>query len=504
MPTLLAELTETSAAVGATGSRLGKTKLLAGFLRSLDPADLPTAIGLLRGEPRQGRIGVGYASAFGVAVYPADAPSLTIAEVDRLFDQLATTSGVGSQTQKLRLLEDLMSRATETEQNFLRRAFTGEVRQGALAGILTESVAAAFSVPPAVVRRASMLRADLGEVARLAAESGAAGLEAIGLRVLSPIQPMLASPGSTVADAVTGEVSVEWKLDGARIQVHRRQDEVLVFTRNLNEIGIRMPEVVEAARALPVQAAVLDGEAMALRPDGLPQPFQETMSRFGTEERAFAEVPLVPFFFDLIHLDGEDLIDRTLIERLELLDRVVPSSQRIPRIVTASVSEAEEFAQGALDAGQEGVMIKDLDSLYLAGRRGKTWRKVKPVHTYDLVVLGVEWGHGRRSGKLSNIHLGARDPVTGAFVMVGKTFKGMTDEILTWQTEYFPTIARTTQAWGYELEPRQVVEVAIDGVQASTRYPGGVALRFARVKRYRTDKDPEGADTIDTLRALLT
>lgn len=503
MDTLLAELTKTSAAVGATSSRLAKIKILGSFLAGLDPMDLPTAIGLLRGEPRQGRIGVGYASAFGVEAAAALEPSLTISRVDQVFDELATTSGPGSQGQRQKLLQDLMGRATALEQDFLRRVFTGEVRQGALSGVLAEAVATAFSIPAAVIRRASMLRADLGEVARVAAEGGQAALEEIGLRVLSPVQPMLASPGASLAEAVVAEVSVEWKLDGARIQVHRLGAEVVVYTRNLNEIGERVPEVVEAALALPVGAAVLDGEAMALREDGLPQPFQETMSRFGTEERAFAEVPLVPFFFDVLHLDGDDLIDRPLAERLEILDRVVPRERRIPRITTASIEEAERFAQGALEAGQEGVMVKDLDSPYLAGRRGKTWRKVKPVHTYDLVVLGVEWGHGRRSGKLSNIHLGARDPDNGGFVMVGKTFKGMTDQILEWQTEFFPTIAKEKHAWGFELFPRQVVEVAIDGVQASTRYRGGVALRFARVKRYRTDKDADQADTIATLRALL-
>jgi DNA ligase-1 len=314
---------------------------------------------------------------------------------------------------------------------------------------------------------------------------------------------MLASPGASIVESIKGETSVEWKLDGARIQVHRLEEEVAVYTRNLNDITNRMPEVVGAAMELPVKAVVLDGEAMALREDGTPQPFQETMSRFGTEERAFGEVPVVPFFFDVLHLDGVDLIDVPLAQRLERLAEIVPLERRVPRITTDDVTEAEAFAEAALAAGQEGVMIKDVESLYEAGRRGKTWRKIKPVHTYDLVVLAAEWGHGRRSGLLSNIHLGARDSSTGEFVMVGKTFKGMTDELLAWQTEHFPTLETHRDRWAVYVRPEQVVEVAIDGVQASTRYPGGVALRFARVKRYRPDKGPAEADTIQTLQALL-
>ncbi|MGH8957670.1 MAG: ATP-dependent DNA ligase [Acidimicrobiia bacterium] len=503
MSTLLAELIDTSQEVAGTSSRNAKTARLALFLKVLDPVDLPTAIGLLRGEPRQGRIGVGYASAFGTSVEPAPAPSLTIAEVDGHFDQLQGSVGPGSQSARARLLANLFGRATEGEQDFLRRSLTGELRQGALAGILTEAVAKAYAIPAATVRRASMLQADLGEVARIAATEGEPGLVTIGLRVLSPIQPMLASPGASIAEAIKGPTSVEWKLDGARIQVHRLGGEVVVYTRNLNDITNRMPEVVAAALDLPVRAVVLDGEAMALRDDGTPQPFQETMSRFGTEERAFAEVPVVPFFFDVLHLDGVDLIDRPLHERLAALERVVPARRRVPRITTDEIAEAESFAESALAAGQEGVMIKDLKSSYEAGRRGKTWRKVKPVHTYDLVVLAAEWGHGRRSGFLSNIHLGARDASTGEFIMVGKTFKGMTDELLAWQTEYFPTLEASRDQWTVYLRPEQVVEIALDGVQASTRYPGGVALRFARVKRYRSDKRPEEADTIQTLRSLL-
>jgi DNA ligase-1 len=368
---------------------------------------------------------------------------------------------------------------------------------------MVEAVAAAFAVAPAALRRALMLQADLGAVAGVAAQTGEAGLADIGLRVLSPLKPMLASPAASIQEAVTGLVSVEWKLDGARIQVHREGSEVRVFTRNLNDITDRLPEVVSVVLALDEGTVVLDGEAMALRPDGTPQPFQETMSRFGTEERAFAEVPLFPFFFDVLHVAGEDLIDRPLHERLTRLDAIVPGERLIPRLSTAEPIEAGRFLDKAMEARQEGVMVKDLDSLYEAGRRGKSWRKVKPVHTYDLVVLGVEWGHGRREGYLSNIHMGARDPLTGEFVMVGKTFKGMTDEMLAWQTARFLDLEVSRDRWAVYVRPEQVVEVAIDGVQASSRYPGGVALRFARVKRYRDDKDPQEADTIETLRSLL-
>ena len=500
---LFARLVGISAEVGSTRSRKAKTAALATLLRDLDPAEIPVAIGLLAGNIRQGRIGVGYAAAFGVAAAPGAEAVLTLGQVDEVLDLIPTFIGAGSQERRARALDDLFARATEAEQDFLRRTLTGEVRQGALAGLIVDAVAEAFEVPPAAVRRALMLRADLGSVARVAAQDGLEGLARIGLEVLSPLQPMLASPAPSIEGLVNEEVSVEWKLDGARIQVHRKGDEVRVFTRNQNDVTARMPEVAAVARGLAVETVILDGEAMSLRSDGTPQPFQETMSRFGTEERAFAEVPLYPFFFDVLHVDGVDLIDLPLVERLAHLDRIAPPEHRIARIATSDVETAVNFSQSALEAGHEGVMVKRLASKYEAGRRGKSWRKVKPVHTYDLVVLAAEWGHGRRSGFLSNIHLGARDPGTGEFVMVGKTFKGMTDEILRWQTDTFPQLEVSRDRWAVHLRPEQVVEVAIDGVQASTRYPGGIALRFARVKRYRFDKSPEQADSIQTLQAML-
>jgi DNA ligase-1 len=501
---LLADVVAVSVGVTSTSSRKSKITQLAELLSRLDHDEIPIAVGFLSGEARQGRIGVGYASVFGVEVAPAADATLTIGEVDDVLGEVPTVTGPGSQTRRARMLEDIFARATAPEQDFLRRLLTGELRQGALEGIMVEAVAFAFTVSPAALRRALMLHADLGAVAGVAALAGEAGLAKVGLEVLSPLKPMLASPVGSIEEAVAGPVSVEWKLDGARIQVHRLGAEVRVFTRNLNDITQRLPEVVSVVLALDTDTVVLDGEAMALRPDGTPQPFQETMSRFGTEERAFAEVPLFPFFFDVLHVAGEDLIDKALHERLARLDAIVPNKCLIPRLTTSDPHEASRFLDEALQARQEGVMVKDPDSRYEAGRRGKAWRKVKPFHTYDLVVLGVEWGHGRRQGYLSNIHMGALDPRTGEYVMVGKTFKGMTDEMLAWQTARFLDLEVRRDRWAVFVRPEQVVEVAIDGVQASSRYPGGIALRFARVKRYRDDKDPQEADTIDTLRALLS
>jgi DNA ligase-1 len=501
--TLLSTLVEVSNQVAATSARKAKISLLAGLLRSLEPDEIPIGVGFLSGEARQGRIGVGYAGAFGLEVAAAAQARLRLGEVDEVLEAIPTVIGPGSQERRSRLLGGLFAAATGAEQDFLRRLLTGELRQGAQEGVMVEAVAGAFEVPAALLRRALMLRADLGAVAAVAAGGGIPALEELGLEVLSPIKPMLASPVGSIEEAVKGEVSVEWKLDGARIQVHRRQSEVRVFTRNLNEVTERLPEVVAATLELPEPVLVLDGEAMALRADGTPQPFQETMSRFGTEERAFAEVPLYPYFFDLLHAGGTDLIDLGLARRLEELERVVPARLRVPRLVTSDPVAAGSFLEGALEAGQEGVMIKAIDSVYEAGRRGKAWRKLKPVHTYDLVVLAVDWGHGRRQGYLSNLHLGAREPVGGEFVMVGKTFKGMTDEMLAWQTERFLELEKRRDRFTVYLRPEQVVEVALDGVQASSRYPGGLALRFARVKRYRDDKGPEDADTLETLRELL-
>jgi DNA ligase-1 len=460
----------------------------------------------LSGELRQRQIGVGWA-ALRDAPDPAAAPTLTVAEVDAAFERIGRLAGPGSQAERRRQLGGLLSRATATEQRFLVGLLSGELRQGALEGVMVEAVARAAGVAPAEVRRAFMLRGALGPVAEVALAAGVPGLRELRLQVGRPLQPMLASTATSVEAAMekVGEAGVEWKLDGARVQVHRAGTEVAVFTRTLDDITARVPEVVAAARALPVRAAVLDGEVIALHPDGRPHPFQVTAGRVGSRlevERLAATLPLTVFAFDLLHLDGDDLIDRPGAERHAALAAVVPEPLRMPRTVTADPAVAAAFLDDALARGHEGVMVKSLAATWEAGRRGAGWLKVKPVHTLDLVVLAAEWGHGRRRGWLSNLHLGARDPA-GGFVMLGKTFKGLTDKLLTWQTERLLELAAgPTDGWVVQVRPELVVEIAFDGLQVSPRYPGGLALRFARVLRYRPDKRPEEADTIETVRAL--
>ncbi|GAA4352529.1 ATP-dependent DNA ligase [Microbacterium rhizosphaerae] len=504
---LLAEVVATVSVVGATRSRLAKSDALAGLLRELQPDEIPIAIGLLTANPRQGRVGVGWRGVFSLDAEHANTPTLTLSDVDEAFDALAAHGGPGSAAERSATLRDLAERATPQEWDFLSRVILGELRTGALEGVLLEAIARAADRPADAVRRAAMLSGDLGETAVVALTASAQALEAIGLVVGRPVLPMLAGTASSVAAAIAeaGESSVEYKLDGARIQVHRDGADVHVFTRSLADITHRVPEIVEAARALPVDRAILDGETLSLDEDGGPRPFQDTMARFGSETAA--AIALRPWFFDILHLDGRDLIDEPLSVRRALLSAIAGESV-MPGIVTDDPERAEEFSREALAAGHEGVMVKGVGAPYAAGRRGKSWLKVKPVLTYDLVVLAVEWGSGRRTGQLSNLHLGARDPEgefgePGGFVMVGKTFKGLTDATLRWQTEHFPTIETHRSAYAVHVRPITVVEIAIDGVQRSSRYPGGVALRFARVKGYRSDKRPDEADTIQSLRALL-
>ncbi|WEG09978.1 ATP-dependent DNA ligase [Microbacterium horticulturae] len=502
---LLSVLVEVVAAVAATRSRLQKIDALAGLLRGLAPDEIRAAAGLLLGSPRQGRLGVGWRGLMALQVTHADAASLTIADVDAAFEELAAASGPGSGQRRERVLRELAERATASEWDLVVRAMLGELRTGALQGVLLDAVARAADADPAVVRRAAMLWGDVGETAALALGGG--DLSAVGLRVGRPVMPMLAATAATVAEAMatTGEASVEYKLDGARIQVHRHGDDVRVFTRSLADITHRVPEIVDAVRALPVHDVILDGETLSLDDDGAPRPFQDTMARFGADQAR--EVALRPWFFDVLHVDGRDLIDDPLRERRAELARVV-GALRMPGIVTDDPDAAQQLSAQALAAGHEGVLVKAIDAPYAAGRRGKAWIKVKPVLTYDLVVLACEWGSGRRRGLLSNLHLGARDPdgrfgEPGGFVMVGKTFKGLTDELLRWQTERFPAIETRRTASTVFVAPVTVVEIAIDGVQRSPRYPGGIALRFARVKGYRPDKRADEADTIQTLQALL-
>ncbi|WJS89842.1 ATP-dependent DNA ligase [Microbacterium testaceum] len=490
-----------------TRSRLAKVDALATLLRGLDPDEIEPAVGLLTASPRQGRLGVGWRTLSARDGDHAGEPGLTVGDVDDAFTELTQVGGAGSAAVRTRLLDELASRATAPEWHLLIRIMTGEMRTGALEGVLLDAVARASDRDGALVRRAAMLSGDLGETTRIALTGTADDLAAVGLVVGRGVQPMLASTATSVAEAlaVTGRASVEYKLDGARVQVHRHGGEVRVLTRTLADITHRVPEIVEVALSLPVDDVILDGETLSLDEDGGPRPFQDTMARFGAETAR--EIALRPWFFDILHVDGRDLVDEPLATRLDELQRVA-GEHRIPAVLTDDVEVADAFARDALAAGHEGVMVKGLDDAYTAGRRGKSWLKVKPVHTFDLVVLGVEYGSGRRSGWLSNLHLGARDPEgrfgePGGFVMVGKTFKGLTDELLRWQSAHFAERQTGELAGGIRVAPDTVVEIAIDGVQRSVRYPGGVALRFARVKTYRSDKTAAEADTIDTLRALL-
>ena len=500
---LLAEVVSIADAVAGTASRNEKVLLLADLLRRVPLEELPAAIGFLSGEPRQGRVGIGWATAWRAeATKHAKDPTLTIADLDSFFDRILETVGKGSVKARSARVGDLLRRATDAEADFIRRLFVGEMRHGALEGVVTEAVAGAADVRAAAVRRALMLSGDLGRTAAIALTAGEDGLAGVGLEVLRPVQPMLASTADTPADAlaVTGLASVEWKLDGIRIQVHRSGDEVRAFTRNLNDVTDRMPEVVSIVRSMPADPIVLDGEAIVLDADERPHAFQDTMSRVGRRSGE-PEFALVPWFFDVVLVGDEQLLDAPLSERHERLERLV-GEWRVPSIVTEDAEEAQRFLDSAMEAGHEGVMVKSLDSVYQAGRRGKSWIKVKPVRTLDLVVLAAEWGHGRRRGWLSNLHLGARDP-EGGFVMVGKTFKGLTDETLAWQTARLQELESSREGITVWVRPELLVEIELDGVQSSTRYPGGVALRFARLKRYRPDKNPADADTIDVVRAFL-
>jgi DNA ligase 1 len=498
--TLLADVVAASERVAATASRSQKVAILAELLRSLEAEEVPIAVGFLSGVPRQGRVGVGYSTVYGIDAAPAEEVSLTVADLERVIGDIQVAIGSGSATRRRHLLGELLARATEQEADFVRRLLTGELRQGALAGIMADAVAKAAGVSAEVTRRALMLSGDLTRTADIALTRGEDGLREVGFELFRPIMPMLASGADTIAEAVASfeRASVEWKLDGIRIQIHRRGDDVRIYTRNLNDVTAALPGIVTAIRRLPVQQAVLDGEAIWMGEDG-PAAFQDTVSQI---DGGAPPEGVVTFLFDLLHVDGEDLLDAPLAERTARLEGIA-LHLKIPGVITSDPDDAQRVLGEALVAGHEGVVVKDAASVYAAGRRGKAWRKVKPVRTYDLVVLGAEWGHGRRQGWLSNLHLGARDPTTGAFVMVGKCFKGLTDELLEWQTKEL--LARETARRGIAVlvRPELVAEIALDGVQSSKRYAGGVALRFARVKKYRPDKRAEEADTIDDLRALL-
>jgi DNA ligase 1 len=531
---LLDRVVRTSAAVAATSGRLAKTAEIAALLREVPAAEIAIAVSFLAGDLTQRQIGVGYAALADLlggygeppaqtsdVGAPLDAAELTLTQTDDALGQIGALSGEGSQAERRRLLAGLLSRATEAERQFLVRLLGGDLRQGALDGVMTDAIARAADVPAAEVRRAHQLSGSLAETAAAAlgapdADTATAALRAIGLKVGRPVRPMLAASAPSVAAAFerVSPAAVEWKIDGIRVQVHRSGTDVRVFTRTLDDITGRVPEIADAALALTARVAVLDGEAVALRPDGRPLPFQVTSARAASQaaaDRQGGEVPLTLFLFDLLHVDGADLLDAPAAERSARLAAIAPPEVVIPRLVTADTTAAEEFFAAAVGRGHEGVVVKSLDAPYGAGRRGSEWIKVKPRHTLDLLVLAAEWGHGRRQGWLSNLHLGARDPVTGGTVMLGKTFKGLTDALLSWQTERLlelsdpPAGAAAPGRHGVvRVRPVLVVEIAFDGVQASRRYPGGVALRFARVLRYRPDKSPAEADTIDAVRALWT
>jgi ATP-dependent DNA ligase I len=503
---LLGELAGVSRTVSQTSARLAKVAALAEALRAASADEVPVVVAYLSGELPQRQIGVGWATLRSVPA-PAGASSLTVLGVDGAFSRIGAVGGKGSTSERKRLVDELFGAATAEEQYFLVRLLSGELRQGALDGVMTDAVARAAGVAVGEVRRAVMLSGSLAVAARAALGGGSEALGRFGLQVGRPLKPMLASSEASLDEAlvrVDGAAAVEWKLDGIRVQAHIADGDVRLFTRSLDDITDRLPEVVAALAALPVRDAVFDGELIALRADGRPYAFQDTASRAASEVDAHGAgtVPLSVFLFDVLHLDGTDLIDFPDAERHAALASVVPAEMLMPRLVTASAQEATEFFQDAVAKGHEGVVVKSLATPYAAGRRGAGWIKVKPRHTLDLVVLAVEWGHGRRKGWLSNLHLGARDPETGGWVMLGKTFKGLTDELLTWQTARFLELEDHRDDWTVYVRPEQVVEIAFDGVQRSPRYPGGVALRFARVLRYREDKPAAEADTIDAVRTL--
>jgi ATP-dependent DNA ligase I len=506
----LARVVETSRRVAESSGRLQKIGQLAELLKETPPHEIEIVVGFLTGAPRQGRIGIAGAAIAGARDTPAAAATeLELQDVDAAFSLIASCSGSGSSRARVDALRNLLGRATRNEQDFLVRLLFGELRQGALEGVVVEAVARASGVGAARIRRAAMLAGALAPVARAAIADGEKALETLVIRPFTPIQPMLADSAPDVGGALgeLGEASLEYKLDGARIQVHKRDDDVRVFSRTLKDVTAAVPEVVEAARVMPARELVLDGEAIALRADRTPHPFQITMRRFGRKldvDRMRETLPITPFFFDCLYLDGSALIDEPLSRRLDALGGAAPPAVIVPRIVTANLDEATAFLERAVAAGHEGLMAKAVGGAYAAGRRGQAWLKVKRARTLDLVVLAVEWGSGRRRGTLSNLHLGARDPERGGFVMLGKTFKGLTDEMLAWQTRKLLELEVARDDYTVYVRPELVVEIAFNDIQESPHYPGRLALRFARVKRYRTDKPASEADTFQTIQQIYS
>ena len=507
--TLLTTVVTTSSQVAETSARSAKTRLLADCLRTLDREELEIAVQYLSGEIRQGRIGVGPSVLRTCAQSPAPTPTLGLLDVDRMLDELMAISGSGSSAKRTMTLQALFARATRQEQEFLLRLLAGELRQGALAGVMVDAIAKATEVPVAEVRRAAMYESNLGAIARAALETGSSGLTRFQLQVMAPVDPMLAQTAKDVDEALAtlpGDVAFEWKMDGARIQVHKQGEVVRIFTRGLNDVTAAIPEIADQARKLAADELVLDGEAIAFTATGRPQPFQTTMRRFGRKldvARLQQELPIRAFYFDCLWRDKVSLVDLPTWKRIEALSQVLPAELLIPRLVTRASDDAAAFYHDAISRGHEGLMAKSLDAPYEAGNRGASWLKIKRAHTLDLVVLAAEWGHGRRHGKLSNLHLGAFDPATQQYVMLGKTFKGLTDAMLEWQTREFLALETHRDAYTVYVRPEIVVEIAFSDLQASPRYAGGLALRLARVKRYRSDKRVEEADTMEAVRRVF-
>ena len=503
---LLAAVVETSRRVTETSKRLEKVELLANLLRQLHPHEIEIVVTFLAGGIRQGRIGVGYAAIQGAQGPPAATPSLEVTEIDSTFQSIIAVSGSGSQRRRLQLLHQMLARATQPEQHFLMRLLVGELRQGALEAVMLEALAKASGVTVERVRRAVMLAGDIAKVARALLEQGETALDQYDVQLFRPVHPMLAGTADDVDEALAdlGEAALEFKLDGARVQVHRSGDDVAVYSRALNNVTAAVPEVVEAVRALPAKNLILDGEVISLLPDGRPQPFQVTMRRFGRKldvERMRGEFPMTPFWFDLLYLDGSNLLDEPQARRFSALKNIAGDSI-IPHTISSDAGRASEFMENALSRGHEGIMAKAVGARYAAGSRGQSWLKVKRARTLDLVILAAEWGHGRRHGKLSNLHLGARDVEKGGFAMLGKTFKGLTDEMLAWQTEALLKLEVSRDGYTVYVRPELVVEIAFNEIQVSSRYASGLALRFARVKRYRTDKSAAETDTFQTVQRM--
>ncbi len=504
---LLHNIVETSRRVAETAKRLEKIDLLAVLLRQVTVAEIEPVVTFLSGRPLQNRINVGYATIREAGAEPAEHPTLEIHDVNRALESLTKVAGAGSEQQRRAILNSLFARASQPEQAFLTGLLLGELRQGALEGVMLEALARAFEAPVDEVRRAVMMAGDIAYVARLLNESGVAGLEKCDIQLFRPVHPMLAQTAEDVDAALQdlGEAALEYKFDGARVQVHRSGDEVAVFSRQLNDVTHAVPEIVEAARAMPGEDLIIEGEVLSLTREGRPQPFQVTMRRFGRKldlDRMRGELPLTPFWFDLLYLDGQPVLDEPQSRRFIALSELSPPGSLVPHILTGNPEVAADFLRGALDRGHEGIMAKSVTAGYAAGARGQSWLKIKKVRTLDLVVLAAEWGSGRRRGWLSNLHLGARDTEKGGFAMLGKTFKGLTDELLAWQTEEFLKLEIARDRYTVYVQPKLVVEIAFNDLQISPRYASGLALRFARVKRYRTDKSAEQADTFLTVKAL--